>query len=332
MSVTIKDIARLANVSHTTVSRALNGSPLIKEKTKKKILDIAAEMNYKPNFNAKSLVTQKSFTVGLFLTSLTDGTSSSFFADVLRGVNNVIDESYNMFVRGIDDYHDLSFVHRNRYDGIILISQSERDQAFIDHVTGQNIPIVVLNRKIERPSVINILANEKEGAYLAASHFIENGHKRIAMVQGKQGFKSSKERLDGFLDALRAHGVPVQSEYLASGDYTMKSGYSAVEKLLKLKNPPTALFCANDDMAIGAMNALYANGKRCPDDISIIGFDDIGFSAYTTPSLTTVKKPTEKISVLGAESLLSVIENPETKGGQTLISTELVIRNSVRRL
>ncbi|ASB90745.1 LacI family DNA-binding transcriptional regulator [Bacillus sonorensis] len=332
MSVTIKDIARLANVSHTTVSRALNNSPLIKEKTKKKILDIAAEMNYKPNFNAKSLVTQKTFTIGLFLTSLTDGTSSSFFADVLRGVNNVIDEHYNMFVRGIDAYHDLSSIHRNRYDGIILISQSERDQAFIDHVTDQNIPIVVLNRKIEGQPVINILANENEGAYLAACHFIENGHKRIAMVQGKEGFKSSQERLEGFLHALRTHDLPIQNEYLVRGDYTMKSGYSAVETLLTLENPPTALFCANDDMAIGAMNALYANGKRCPDDMSIIGFDDIGFSAFTTPSLTTVKKPTEKISMLGAESLLSLIEHPETKGRQSLISTELIIRNSVRRL
>ncbi|WP_270573074.1 LacI family DNA-binding transcriptional regulator [Bacillus glycinifermentans] len=332
MSVTIKDIARLANVSHTTVSRALNNSPLIKEKTKQKILDIAAEMNYKPNFNAKSLVTQKTFTVGLFLTSLTDGTSSSFFADVLRGVNNVIDEHYNMFVRGIDDYHDLSSIHRNRYDGIILISQSERDQAFIDHVSDQNIPIVVLNRKIEGQSVINILANENEGAYLAACHFIENGHKRIAMVQGKEGFKSSQERLEGFLHALRTHDLPIHNEYLVRGDYTMKSGYSAVETLLTLENHPTALFCANDDMAIGAMNALYANGKRCPDDMSIIGFDDIGFSAFTTPSLTTVKKPTEKISMLGAESLLSLIEHPETKGRQSLISTELIIRNSVRRL
>ncbi|MED1739395.1 LacI family DNA-binding transcriptional regulator [Bacillus swezeyi] len=332
MSVTIKDIARLANVSHTTVSRALNNSPLIKEKTKRKILDIAAEMNYKPNFNAKSLVAQKSFTIGLFLTSLTDGTSSSFFADVLRGVNKVIDENYNMFVRGIDDYHDLSSIHRNRYDGIILISQSERDQAFLDHVLKQGIPVVVLNRKIQGQSVINILANENEGAYLAASHFIENGHNRMAMVQGKEGFKSSQERKAGFLHALRAHGLPVQSEYLIRGDYTMKSGYSAVEALLRLKNPPTALFCANDDMAIGAMNALYANGKRCPDDMSIIGFDDIGFSAYTTPSLTTIKKPTEKISVLGAESLLSLIENPLAECRQTLISTELIVRNSVRKL
>ncbi|MFO6497465.1 LacI family DNA-binding transcriptional regulator [Bacillus sp. z60-11] len=332
MSVTIKDIARLANVSHTTVSRALNNSPLIKEKTKQKILDIAAEMNYKPNFNAKSLVTQKSFTIGLFLTSLTDGTSSSFFADILRGVNKVIDENYNMFVRGIDDYHDFSSIHRNRYDGVILISQSERDQAFLDHVLKQEIPVVVLNRKIEEQSVMNIVANENEGANLAASHFIENGHTRIAMVRGKEGFKSSQERKAGFLRALRTHDLPAKSEYMLRGDYTMKSGYSAMEALLKLEQPPTALFCANDDMAIGAMNALYANGKRCPEDMSIIGFDDIGFSAYTTPSLTTVKKPTEKISMIGAESLLSLIENPRTETRQTLLSTELIIRNSVMRL
>jgi LacI family transcriptional regulator len=122
--VTIKDIAKLANVSHTTVSRALNNSPLIKEPTQRKILEIASQQNYTPNFNAKSLVMQKSYTIGLFLTSISNETSTSFLADTIKGVNSIITQDYNLFIRGIDDYQDYSSINRQRFDGIILMSQS----------------------------------------------------------------------------------------------------------------------------------------------------------------------------------------------------------------
>ncbi|MGE6630041.1 LacI family DNA-binding transcriptional regulator [Bacillus sp. NPDC077027] len=335
MTVTIKDIAKLANVSHTTVSRALNNSPFIKENTKQKILSIAKQLNYSPNVHARGLVSQKSFTIGLFFTSLTEGTSSSFFVDALKGVNSVITENYNMFVRGIDDFHDYSTIHKQRYDGILLMSQSEHDEAFIHHVKKQEIPIIVLNRRVENEDVMNILADDSQGAYKATNYFIQHGHRHIAIIEGKEGFKSTQERKAGFLQALIDHEIPIKKEYMMKGDYHMKSGYESMEALLALKQPPTALFCSNDDMAIGAMNALYANGKTCPDDLSIIGFDDIVFSSYTTPALSTVKKPIEKMCILGAKAILSMMSGEETTGNKpkkTYVHTELMVRKSVKKV
>jgi LacI family transcriptional regulator len=327
--VTIKDIAKLANVSHTTVSRALNDSPLIKPGTKRKIQEIAAQLNYTPNFNAKSLVMQKSYTIGLFFTSISNGTSPSFFADTVKGVNSVINEDYNLFVRGIDDYQDFSSIHHRRFDGIILMSQSEVDNAFIYHVLHQKIPMVVINREINDRSLINILSNDREGSCHAVKYLIQKGHKDIAIIEGIKGFKSSLERREGYFKALIDQEIPIRTEYIVNGNYDMESGYKAMDKLLSLKNPPTAVFCSNDDMAVGALNAVFAKGLTVPGDISVIGFDDIQSAQYTNPSLTTVKKPIEKISRLGAEKILAAVENQEINGEKTFVETELIVRKSV---
>ena len=332
MAPTIKDIAKLANVSHTTVSRALNNSPLIKEVTRKKIAEIASQVGYVPNYNAKSLVLQRSHTIGLFFTSIAKGTSSSFFSDTIRGVNSVIDVEYNLFIRGIDDYEDYSSVHHKRFDGIILMSQSEADNKFMYHVVQQEIPIVVLNRQIEDRSIINIISNDQEGAYNAGKYLIECGHKDIAIIEGVEGFKSAQVRRDGFIKALIDHGMSVRNEYMVRGNYDMQSGYIAMAQLLELDTPPTAVFCSNDDMAIGAMNCVFERGMQVPNDISIVGFDDIGFSLYTNPSLTTVKRPIEKISEAGARKILSLIKQPASEDGRISINTELIKRKSVSPL
>jgi DNA-binding LacI/PurR family transcriptional regulator len=327
--VTIKDIAKLANVSHTTVSRALNDSPLIKPGTKRKILEIASQLNYTPNFNAKSLVLQKSHTIGLFFTSITNGTSPSFFTDTVIGVNSAINENYNLFVRGIDDYKDYSSIHKKRFDGIILMSQSEVDNAFIYHVLNHEIPIVVLNREVSDQSLINILSNDREGSCQAVKHLIKKGHRDIAIIEGIKGFKSSMERREGYLKALIDYNIPIHNEYIVKGNYDMQSGHKAMEKLLSLKNPPSAVFCSNDDMAIGALNTAFAKGLKVPQDISVIGFDDIASAKFTNPSLTTVKRPIEKISKLAAEKILHVVEKDENVGERIFVETELILRKSV---
>lgn len=333
--VTIKDIAKLANVSHTTVSRALNDSPLIKPGTKKKILELASQLNYTPNYNAKSLVMQKSHTIGLFLTSITNGTSSSFFVETVKGVNSVIDQQYNLYVRGIEDLDDFTMIHQKRFDGIILMSQSDVDDDFIDYLKEKKIPCVVLGRDIGDPTLTNIVSNDREGSTQIVKHLIKNGHRDIAIVEGIKGFKSTMERREGYLKALIDYQIPIKNEYIVQGNYDMESGYQALEKLLALDHPPTALFCSNDDMAIGALNAAFAKGLTVPKDISIVGFDDIEFARYTNPSLTTVKRPIEQISSLGAKKILEMLEieeNKEAPGEKIYVETELVIRRSVSPL
>ncbi|WEG13681.1 LacI family DNA-binding transcriptional regulator [Pullulanibacillus sp. KACC 23026] len=327
--VTIKDIAKLANVSHTTVSRALNDSPLIKPDTKRKILEIASELQYTPNFNAKSLVMKKSYTIGVFFTSMTHGTSPNFFTDTIKGVNRVISEDYNLFVRGIDDYQNYASINNRRFDGIILMSQSEVDQSFIYHVRNEKIPLVVLNRELTDQSIVNILSNDREGSYNAVNYLIKNGHQDIAIIEGIKGFKSTMERREGYLKALIDHNISIKTEYIVSGNYDMASGHEAMERLLSLEKPPTAVFCSNDDMAIGALNTAFAKGVSVPDRLSVVGFDDITSAQYTNPSLTTVKRPIEKISQLGAETLLKMMAAEAADMNKIFVETELMIRKSV---
>nr|WP_275262112.1 LacI family DNA-binding transcriptional regulator [Paenibacillus tepidiphilus] len=330
--ITIKDIARVAGVSHTTVSRALNGSPLIKKVTRDRIERIAAEMNYVPNYSAKSLVTKRSFTIGLFFSSIEQGTSSSFLVDAIKGISHVLDENYNLTVHGIDSVQHFAAIQPQRFDGILVMSQSDEDNAFIYHVKTMGIPLVVLNRQLEDPGIMNVVANDREGVKEALDYAVSQGHRKFAIIEGKPGFKSSTERKQGFMDSLIAHRLSLSPEYFAAGDYSIDSGYSAMTALLNLADPPTAVFCSNDDMAIGAMNACYAHGAAVPQQVSLIGFDDIMFARYTNPALTTVRKPIADISELGTKMLIQLMQQPGQNPQQLFVKTSLMIRDTVTAL
>jgi LacI family transcriptional regulator, purine nucleotide synthesis repressor len=332
MSVTIKDIAKHANVSHTTVSRALNNSPIIKEETKKRIQEIAKMFNYTPNYNAKSLVLQKSYNIGIFFSSIDKGTSPTFFYEVVEGVNSIIPEKYTLLVRGIDKYKDFSEVNNKRFDGIIVISQSESDNAFIYSAVEKKIPLVVLNREIHDTTIVNILTEEQNGAYCGTKYLIENGHRNIAIIEGIKGFKSAIDRKDGFLKALIENKINIKKEYIVPGNYDIKSGYNGMKALLKLPKGPTAVFCSNDDMAVGAIKAVFEAGLKVPEDISIVGFDDSDFCKYITPELTTIKKPIRELSIKGTEKLLGILDKKENSGEKIYIPTNLVIRKTVANI
>lgn len=332
MGVTIKDIARIANVSHTTVSRALNNSPFINEETKTKIMDIAKQLDYVPNYSAKSLVLDRSYNIGLFFSTLSEVTSPRFFYDTVSGINGVMKENYNLVVGGIDDYKSFTSINRKRFDGIILMSQSNSDNSFIYDVLEKKIPLVVLNRDIDESSIVNILSGDKKGAYKAVALLIQKGHKDIAIIEGKKEFKATSERKEGFLNALIDNKLQIKSEYIAEGDYTFESGHRAMKKLLSLSKIPTAVFCSNDEMAVGAMKAISEAGLKIPNDISIIGFDDNQLGAFITPALTTVRRPIIEASRKGAEKLFSIIENSSIEREKIYIDTELIERESVVEL
>lgn len=337
--ITIKDIARVAGVSHTTVSRALNGNPLIKKETRDKIEKIAAEMNYVPNFSAKSLVMKKSYTIGLFFSSIDEGTSDSFLVEAIKGIHHALDENYSLTVHGIDGILHLEGISSQRFDGILVMSQSEADNAFIYHVKRAGIPLVVLNRQLDDPGIANVVANDREGVREALDYAIAQGHRRLAIIEGKPGFKSAVERKQGFLESLLSHSLSLPTAYQVHGDYSIDSGYRVMETLLSLPEPPTLVFCANDDMAIGAMNACFAHNITIPDQISFIGFDDIVFARYTNPALTTIRKPVADIGELGTRTLIELMQPKNgdstqdvTNGGQVFVPTRLMTRHSVAKL
>lgn len=332
MSVTIKDIAKLANVSHTTVSRALNNSPYINEETKVKIKALAKELNYVPNYSAKSLVLLKSYVIGVFFTSISEGTSDTFFHEIVKGINKVIDKEYNLVIRGIDDYQNSHPIDNKNFDGIIVVSQSKRDDKFIETILEKNIPTVVINRRIEKEGLVNIMSDDTKGAYDAVIYLIKNNHRKIALIEGNKELESSEYRKKGYLKALEDNNIEVNEDYIISGRYELLSGYENMEKLLKLDDRPTAVFCSNDDIGVGAMKAIFDQGLSVPEDISIIGFDDSNFCNYVTPPLTSVRKDSQTMSEYGGKNLLNIIKNKEADKEKVYIKSTLVIRKSVRKL
>src|SRR5471030_559314 len=225
MSVTIKDIAKIANVSHTTVSRALNNSPYINEETKVKIMALAKELKYVPNYNAKSLVLLKSYVIGVFFSSISEGTSDTFFHEIIKGINKVIDKEYNLVIRGIDDCENSNPIGSKNFDGIIVVSQSKSDDKFIETILEKDIPTVVINRFVENEEIVNIMSNDTKGAYDAVTYFIENNHKKIALIEGNKEFESSLYRKKGYIKALEDNNIIIDEELIISGRYDLKSGY-----------------------------------------------------------------------------------------------------------
>ena len=330
MNVTIKDIARIINMSHTTVSRALNDSPLISEATKLKVREIADKYHYTPNVNARGLVLSKSYNIGLFFSTLKTGTSAGFFMDSVRGVNEVIRDNYSLSVEGIDDFTDLSKVSARFFDGILLMSQSQEDDFFIHHVIGQDIPFVLLNRELDTPVATTILADDMTGAYKATECLIRKGHSKIGLIEGIPEFKNTHRRKEGFIKALRKYRIRYNPDLSAIGNYDLDGGYWAMKKILSLRNFPTAVFCFNDDMAVGAMKAIHEKGLAIPKDISLAGFDDSEFVAYLNPALTSVRRPIEHMCIKGARILLEKIQGHKQKNRTIFLKTELKERDSVR--
>jgi len=332
MSVTIKDIARIINMSHTTVSRALNDSPLISDVTKSRVQAVAKKYNYTPNVNARGLVLSKSYNIGLFFSTIKTGTSAGFFMDSVRGVNAVIRDNYGLSVEGVDDFKDLSKVSHRIFDGIILMSQSQDDDRFIRHVIRQKIPFILLNREIDKPVVTTILADDKAGAFKATECLIDKGHTRISIIEGKPEFKNTQRRKEGFFQALHKHNITFSPELSVVGNYDLDGGYVAMKRILLIKNLPTAVFCFNDDMAVGAMKAIHEMGLKIPEDISLVGFDDSEYAAYLNPTLTSVSRPIEQMCIEGAKVLLGKIDGIRQKNKTIFLKTELKERDSARKL
>jgi LacI family transcriptional regulator len=329
MSITIKDIAKIAGVSHTTVSRALNDSSLISEKTKVKIRKIADEYNYTANTSAKSLKLNRSFNIGIFFTSIKEGTSSDFFHKAIIGANKSIGDEFNLVVKE-NIKKDYSKINKQKYDGVVLVSQSEDDQELVDHIIKENIPLVVANRKIKNDTISSFLSDDLEGSYTAVKELIKNGHERIGIILGQSGYKSSRIRYEGYERALKESNLKTNQTYVIEGNYTIKSGYDAMKEILSLNEKPTAIFCSNDEMAIGAIKACNEHGVKIPDDLSLIGYDAIEMGLYTTPTLSTVNRHIEEITAMATSHLLDEINGTEVEQSVNYYPVNMILRESIK--
>jgi len=324
----IKDIARLARVSHPTVSRALQNSPLVNPQTAARIRKIAAETGYRASAIARGLVTRRTRTIGLVVTTVAD----PFASEVVCGVEQIAnDQGYAVFLA--DSHADpererkvVQALAERRVDGIIVTS-SRVGALYVPLLREMNVPIVLVNDQYPGDFVHSIMIGNRGGMRAAAEHLIGLGHRRIAYIGDKFGYQSDTERFAGYRAALDAANIPFAEELAVQGEGKPEPAVQAMDQLLSLSDPPTAVCCYNDMTALGAMLSIRSHNLRVPEDISVSGFDDLFFAAYTAPSLTTVRQPMRRMGQLAMDSLFKLMSGKDSVA-QIHIEAELVVRAS----
>lgn len=331
MYANIHEIAKRAGVSIATVSRALNKKGPIKEDTRLRILQIAQEMNYKPNPMARSLSRRKNDTIGVILPELVD----EFFTDIIRGIDEEAHRCGKFILvsssHGKRDVVEtaLEFMGSGRVDGVILmIPQIHKDVAAL--IQKSRRPVVLLNSDCQLVDVVRFNINNYLGAKAVTEHLIQHGYRRIGMIQGPEGNCDAEERFRGYRDALAEKEIEVNNEMIVTGDFKIKSGFYGFSRLMSLPEKPQAIFAANDMTAIGVYEAAQQHQLSIPDDVAVVGFDDIYLSRLVKPRLTTVHVPIIELGTKATRYLIKMIDHEqETEAGYNeTLSTGLVIGGS----
>ncbi len=333
--ITIKDIARVANVSHTTVSRALNNKSRIRNETKEKILSIARELNYRPNFIARSLVMKRTKTLGLVITTI----ANPFYTELAQGIETTVRGlGYNIIL--CSTHNDISIekqyiemLRSKGVDGIIFTSAHMGDPN-IGELAEEGFPIILVNRRTYHPIVKEkvdyVGVDNLLGGFLAVEHLIKLSHKRIGVIGGSSESSVGFERLEGGRKALATYGLEEKGDYFLEGDFLRESGYQGGKRFLKMAEPPTAIFATNDYMALGAYQAISEEGVRIPEEMALVGFNDIEFSAMKGIELTTIGQKKYEMGAIAVKTLVEKIEGSETKPltKEIILKPELIIRKT----
>lgn len=326
--MTIKDIARAARVSHSTVSRALRNSPLVNRETAERIRRIAEDADYRASAIARSLATSQTKTVGVVVTTIAD----PFVGGVVSGIEEAAnDYGYSVFLANsnADPEREVRVVHsfeERRVDGIVVTS-SRVGALYVPMLSRMRVPIVLLNNQHPGEFAYSVMIANAEASREATLHLIRLGHRRIGYLGDRHGHQSDTERFAGYRQALDEADLPFRPELVVHGDGKPEGGREAMRRLLGLAEPPTAVFCYNDMSAVGALRAIREAGMRVPDDFSLVGFDDLYIAQYTDPPLTTVRQPKQYMGRLAMETLLSLLTGA---GSQSRITVpgELIVRES----
>ncbi|GAA4080961.1 LacI family DNA-binding transcriptional regulator [Amphibacillus indicireducens] len=332
--VTIYDVAKKTGFSITTVSRALNNYPDVSEKTKKLILEVADKMGYFPNSIARSLTMKKTFTLGvIFVEDLGIGMKHPFFSVVIEGFKQRAEKFgfdlvfINRFI-GEDRKSYIDHAYYRGVDGVIVVC-SHYDDPEVKKLIESPLPSVVLDVHSDQTNVI--YSNNIYGCELAIDHLYSLGHQKIAHIAATDGSFTGKERLKGFGLALDKYGLTIDDSYIVNGGlFSYESGYNAMNRLLKLDDVPTAVFASSDTMAIGAIKAIKDAGLSAPDDISVVGFDDIELAQHITPGLTTIRQNAELMGRKAADLLINQINDEDEDFSTILLPVELIIRDSTK--
>ncbi len=335
MTASIKDVARRAEVSHSTVSRALRGSPLISAETAARVRQAALELGYQPSAAARSLKTRATHVLGVVVRDIND----PFFGEILQGIEDVAQAGgYSLFIaasqRDLERQRTIvQAMREHRVDGVVICSTSfgaEQNKQFSE----QGIPVVVINNQAAEAYKYSIYHDDVDGSRQITRHLIELGHERLAYLGNSLSGRTTLDRLSGFRQEMELAGLPIPDEYIhqAPGGGP-ETGLAAVDYFLDLPHRPTALVCFNDMIAIGVLKGLQQAGFQVPGDISVAGFDNIVFSAYTQPPLTTLDQPRRFLGTEAAHLILGLLTSPGGEEGLPqpkirLLKGRLLVRKS----
>ncbi|NLW60696.1 MAG: LacI family transcriptional regulator [Firmicutes bacterium] len=328
--VTIKDIARRAGVSPSVVSRALNNKYGVKESTRQLIKTIAREMNYYPNAAARRLVTRKSDMIGVMMADI----SEPFYTQIIKGMEYVASQAgYTLlFSNSYDNLKKTNVLQKmiitENVDGLVIVGSNRQDTGFTDLLLEKKIPFVLIERNIQHEKVNCIWIDNKKAAYTATKFLIEKGHRKIAHIAGNLKNQVAIDRLAGYEEALKESGLPKADCLVFEGNFVCADGYRAMQAILSMHPDCTAVFVANDSMAYGALQAIHEAGLAVPKDIAVVGFDDLEFSAFTNPPLTTIRQPRYQMGKKSMQILSKILQGKEKNGINLCLPFELVVRNS----
>jgi len=335
MAVTLRDIAEIAGVSVSTVSRVLNGKSekhRISADTKQKVVSAAERLNYRPNQLARGLRLQKTQTIGLICPDI----SNPFFANISRSVQiHAYENGYSTLVGNTDEnieteIEQIGLLKSKGVDGFVIMPVG-LESCHIEELLQDNVPLVLLDRCFDDLKTNSVVVNNFKGAYMATEHLIKYGHTRIAIIQGLQNTSTNNARVGGFKSALEDYNIPISSSLIVGKSFGQKSGYLETKLLLNLDEPPTAIFATSDLITLGAFNAVYEEGLSIPEDISIVSFDDVDFGAFLAAPLTTIAQPKDLMGEMAVKLLLEdIAQKGSAKKSRIVLKPELVQRNSVR--
>lgn len=329
--VTIIDIAAEANVSYATVSRVINHDVHVKQETRDRVLQTMGRLGYVANRQARSLAGGRTNTIGVLIPDLGTG----YIGEIIRGIDAELGLSdldlivYTTHRTASKEANYVTNLATGMVDGLILVlPRSPAD--FIGILTKQNFPLILIDHQGIGPDCPAVGAANWQGGFTATEYLIKLGHQRIGFITGWMDLGCALDRLDGYRSALRTNHIPDAPELIYEGTFFQPDGFNGASILLDLPNPPTAIFASNDVMAMGVMDAIRQRGLRVPDDVSVIGFDDIPQASLIRPALTTVRQPLEKMGRVATQMLLELLSKSQKKIGRIELPTELIIRDSCK--
>lgn len=331
-SVTIFDVAKEAGVSYSTVSRVANGYQFVKPETRARVESAMERLGYMANLRARSLAGGQSQLIGLLIYDYED----TYNLEIVRGIDKEIARlDYDLMIsathlRERKESEHVRRLSQGMADGLLIVLPSNLD-AYLADLRDQRLPFVLIDVTGNLPNDVNaVQAANSAGAMAAVNYLVELGHQRIGFIEGRMHTQSAKDRLAGYKKGLSAHGIDLDPALIVNGDFKRESGDAGMQKLLSLGNRPSAVFASNDLMAFGAIDAATSMGLRVPEDVSIVGFDDIPEAGYGR--LTTVRQPLREMGREAAKILVDLINKPDHPPIQLELATELIVRETTAQI